>query len=308
MLGVYLFFVLSGLLMSRLLFVKQVDLPTFFARRISRVVPTFWVFVVAMVFYAMFFEKIAYRVPLSEAFLTLIFLRTYLPIGADIWADQWPIGHVWSLNVEEHSYIFLALVACLCRKSTRSVTTVLLLFSSSAVVLAINMFFISHPIVSGSPWYLRSEAASLALLTAAALYVGSPWMPILTFTIAVASCSTYAHRGLDRTVAPICLAYTVVYLDQVPDFVKKCLSIPMLRWFGARSFSLYLWQQPFYLAVTESKSDALLMGALAIATGAASFYTVENPMRLWMNSAWSRYLGKRDEARAGQTVGEKSPI
>jgi peptidoglycan/LPS O-acetylase OafA/YrhL len=41
--GVNLFFVLSGLLMSKLLFVKAVPIPTFYQRRISRILPAFFV-------------------------------------------------------------------------------------------------------------------------------------------------------------------------------------------------------------------------------------------------------------------------
>jgi peptidoglycan/LPS O-acetylase OafA/YrhL len=51
-LGVQLFFVLSGYLMGGLLFIKNVPLTDFFARRFSRVVPTFLLFILTMALYA----------------------------------------------------------------------------------------------------------------------------------------------------------------------------------------------------------------------------------------------------------------
>lgn len=300
LMGVNLFFVLSGLLMSRLLFMKRVDLPTFFARRVSRIVPTFWVFIIAMAIYGRYGQPLPYVVPPSEILFTLAFLRTYLPIDADIWLEKWAMGNVWSLNVEEHSYVFLALGALLCRKSRNPLAPLLFLTASVAAVLAVNIFYMANPPVSGSPWFVRSEAGSLSLLAAAALCVGrstldrlatlaiSPLMPILTFVVALACCSTYSHKGVDRVIAPFCLAYSVVYLDQVPCLLRRLISHPLLRWFGTRSFSLYLWQHPFYLLTTERDANPSMLVALAVGTGALSYRLLENPLRMSMNRAWDR--------------------
>jgi peptidoglycan/LPS O-acetylase OafA/YrhL len=103
-LGVALFFALSGYLMGELLFVKNVALPGFFKRRFSRVVPTFWLYVAVAFALATWFGAERYQVPGDELVSTLLFARTYLPASVSIWAEQWPIGHFWSLNVEEHSY------------------------------------------------------------------------------------------------------------------------------------------------------------------------------------------------------------
>ena len=40
-------------------------------------------------------------------------LRSYLPADLHMFASPYPIGHLWSLNVEEHSYIFLSLLTLL---------------------------------------------------------------------------------------------------------------------------------------------------------------------------------------------------
>ena len=46
----------------------------------------------------------------GNVFYTLAFLRTYLPTSPGLWTNGLPVAHLWSLNVEEHCYIFLSIV------------------------------------------------------------------------------------------------------------------------------------------------------------------------------------------------------
>src|SRR5450432_1881589 len=74
--GVTIFFVLSGLLMSELLFIRRVRLKDFFIRRFNRIVPLLWFFVACMVIYATLFQRPAtYHVSFAELIATLTFLR-----------------------------------------------------------------------------------------------------------------------------------------------------------------------------------------------------------------------------------------
>ena len=50
--GVDVFFVLSGMLMANILFVRRVALKTFYKRRISRVIPVFVVFISIVYFFS----------------------------------------------------------------------------------------------------------------------------------------------------------------------------------------------------------------------------------------------------------------
>jgi peptidoglycan/LPS O-acetylase OafA/YrhL len=91
------------------------------------------------------------------------------------------------------------------------------------------------------------------------------------------------------TLSPLCAAFSIVYLDRAPEIVRRLLANSVLCWFGRCSFSLYLWQQLFYtykLALGVHYL-AVWMGPLAIGVGAMSFYVVENPIRLFLNRAWT---------------------
>lgn len=298
--GVQLFFVLSGYLMSHLLFIKKVNLPDFFARRISRVIPTFFFFVFMMYLYAANFQSVPYSVSRIELISTLTFISAYFPSNINIFADSWPVGHLWSLNVEEHSYVFLAVIAFATRKAKSAWWVSVFLAASTACVWAIGIYYTIHPPLGSSPWGIRSECAALGLIAGAAIrlirqalpesraYAVPALLPVLTFLIAVAAYSTYAHKAVFCSVAPIFLAFTVNFLDVTPKLFTRAMSWTPLRWFGTCSFSLYLWQQPFYLAVRYYGLPKTSGVALALLIGTISFYALENPMRLKMNGYWSR--------------------
>jgi len=96
--GVDIFFVLSGLLMSKILFVKRVPLTTFYKRRISRIFPVFLI-------YLSIISLSSYIMELSSEhenyFYSLFFLRHYLPATPTMWNTGIPIGHLWSVSVQD---------------------------------------------------------------------------------------------------------------------------------------------------------------------------------------------------------------
>ena len=296
-LGVFLFFVLSGHLISRILFVEKQDLPTFLLRRFSRIIPAFWLFSAAMFLYAASFQDPVYRTPPGEIFSTLFFFRTYFPSDISIWAGKLPTGHFWSLNVEEHSYALLALGAFLLARRPGVARPLLFVAALTAVIAAINVYYVGHPPSGASPWFVRSEVASIALLFSACLtllrvwlrprWSGAVprWLPILSFC---AGLWIYFHAsGLDILASFALFALTVNHLDSLPEFVRKLLSIRLLRWFGKCSFSLYLWQQPFYMQAEKPGAQPMLLLAAALAAGMLSFYCFEDPVRRYLNRKWA---------------------
>lgn len=105
--GVDLFFVLSGLLMSRILFEERMPIGKFYRRRISRILPVFLLFVAVC---WIGWSDIPPGAPWQELVTTLTFTRTYFT-HPTIWHSILPDGNLWSLNVEEQCYIILATIA-----------------------------------------------------------------------------------------------------------------------------------------------------------------------------------------------------
>jgi len=297
-LGVALFFVLSGFLVSDLLFQRQTGIGTFFWRRATRILPTFWLYVGIMAACTAWFLPVRYSVPLDEMAATLSFLRTYFPEGQSIWSSDWPIGHLWSLNVEEHAYLVMGLVALLGRILHRPrVMSLAMLGCIGAMCLTIFLYSRTPP-DGASPWQLRSECAALGLFASA-------WMRTSRFNSthawirdghwAVAPLSLFggllcyapgapylAAPGL----APLLLAISINYLDCAPAAMLRFLSLPVLRWLGLCSFSLYMWQQPFYKAMAAYKLPPGVALALVLVVGFGMFHVCENPTRRFLNRMW----------------------
>ena len=105
-----LFFVLSGFLISGLLFGeykkhRTITLKRFFIRRGLKIYPAFYVFLIltAIISYVSLHETL----PLNPYLHEIFFVQNY---GHEFWGHAcahgvW--GHTWSLAVEEHFYIFL---------------------------------------------------------------------------------------------------------------------------------------------------------------------------------------------------------
>jgi peptidoglycan/LPS O-acetylase OafA/YrhL len=100
--GVDLFFVLSGFLVSGLLFKEYlsrgaIDLPRFLIRRALKIYPAFYVLILFSLLAGIVYGEHYTR---KQIIAELLFLQNYLD-------SMW--NHTWSLAVEEHFYIFIAL-------------------------------------------------------------------------------------------------------------------------------------------------------------------------------------------------------
>jgi peptidoglycan/LPS O-acetylase OafA/YrhL len=101
--GVDLFFVLSGFLVSSLLFREynrhgSVDIKRFLIRRGFKIYPAFWLF---LIFTLMMQQYLGEGKGARQVLGEILFLQNYL---GGVW------NHTWSLAVEEHFYIGLALL------------------------------------------------------------------------------------------------------------------------------------------------------------------------------------------------------
>jgi peptidoglycan/LPS O-acetylase OafA/YrhL len=113
--GVDLFFVLSGFLISGLLFREyqksgDLDIKRFLIRRGFKIYPAFWVLIAATCLAAAFYNVGFYRLGLLGE---LFFVQNYV---ASLWE------HTWTLAVEEHFYIGLSVLFLILLKYKKAVT------------------------------------------------------------------------------------------------------------------------------------------------------------------------------------------
>ena len=288
--GVDVFFVLSGMLMSGILFEKRMSLRDFYIRRFSRIYPAFLVFVLSMFAVGIVF---AIDFKWSELVASLFFLRTYLPADPGIWSSGLPTGHLWSLNVEEHAYLFLSAVT-LFLVDRKYIAVALLLVALGTVVLSFYYYFsLAEP--EFKLYLIRTESAVVFILFSAGYglltrkyNVELPSIvPFVCLLLALVCYANAAPDWLIFTACPVLLGVTVNHLKNLPALVSRLLTNPVIRYFGLWSYSIYLWQQFFYEYSWRIPGGKLVALALAILIGVASYYLLEQPARRWINTRWS---------------------
>jgi peptidoglycan/LPS O-acetylase OafA/YrhL len=287
-LGVDIFFCLSGLLMSNILFLRRVRLATFYKRRFSRIYPAFLVFVLTV--YVISWMQ-GSPSTFGELVSTLTFFRTYLPLRPEIWDSALPIGHLWSLNVEEHSYVFLSLLTLF--SFARGREWIVLTLSGVACMLVHGAYmrfpayaphWTGHGTENAAAPLLISAGYSLCCSRVAPHIRG--WMPLAALGSATVCYSDIAGAWSARLFGPFLLSFTANHLAQSPAWFRAALETRSLRLLGVWSFSIYLWQQPFFKDKECIPYGAPTALCLAILAGLASYYFLENPMRNWINKRW----------------------
>ncbi|WP_245472083.1 acyltransferase family protein [Rhizobium jaguaris] len=288
--GVDLFFVLSGRLMAEILFVKQMPLPMFFARRFARVYPTLFVFVLIT---GLAFHGTVGEYGLKVAAFALTFTLNYafvygLPFSL--------LDHIWSLCVEEHSYILLALIAFATRSRSKFITSGLILAAGLlALINGVVRLDMSEGVPSQVMW--RTDVAMAGIFISAALFIVlRPWRHRDSWTwiapCALASAVLARMFGLDAAAffgaKTILLAVAVIGIEYSAPWFRRNFEGNALRFFGLCSFSIYLWQEPFYKLMGLGVVPPVFLLILGITCGIASYYLIERPLRATLNAMFSR--------------------
>ena len=303
-LGVDAFFVLSGMLMSTILFEKRMNLKDFYIRRFSRIFPAFSLYVIVIFTLSLLARLLFDREELTfegkEFISTLTFFRTYIPLDPHIWATKIPIGHLWSLNVEEHAYVIMSIMTLFILRNTNAAYVLIALGLISIGIC----FYYFHNISAPTHFRIRTESAiSFVFLSAGYNLIKNKYnikvpsvLPIITLILAflcyfedpsVNTRSLWIPE-LSFSLAPILLAFTLNHITEAHIIIRGILEFKIIRLIGTWSFSIYLWQQPFYSyswAVPGGKPVAVV---LAILAGIVSFYIFENPIRTWINNRWTK--------------------
>jgi peptidoglycan/LPS O-acetylase OafA/YrhL len=256
--GVALFFVLSGFLMSKILFIDKVPLPIFYRRRISRIL-----------------------LPAAT------FTNNYFVVTGN-WTM--PVGHIWSLSVEEHAYVVLSLLALSCRARKTSGLGELGVIAGTAAAIAAAYWFAFGRNPPPGLW-LHTEVAAFGIMMSGFLLLAfrKHRFALPAFAVpllVVLGISAYWWRVVPPATLVIgCSAFALALnlLDRSPGLFRTLLECRLLRQFGVWSYSLYLWQQPFYMLAKREGLPAPLGLACTLAVGIGAFYLVENPARLWLN-------------------------
>jgi peptidoglycan/LPS O-acetylase OafA/YrhL len=313
-LGVDIFFVLSGFLITRLLLDERartgrVALGRFWSRRARRLLPAMAAVVAAACAWAWLVQDAAARRQTAgDALASLLYVANWRFIreSSSYFAplvEASPLRHLWSLSVEEQWYVVwpLVVVLVLRRGSPRVLAAVC---GAGAVTSAVWMAVLATGDLDRAYYGTGSRAQGLLLgsfLAAAALAwpglagrasgragTATGWLSLAGVALLVASVDAsdpWLYRG-GFLMASLASAGVVAWLalgSRSP--VHQVLGARGAVWLGKRSYALYLWHWPVVVALTPEVTGlagpplGALQATLAVVLAAASYRLVEVPVR-----------------------------
>jgi peptidoglycan/LPS O-acetylase OafA/YrhL len=297
-LGVDVFFVLSGFLISTLLLREKertgvVSLRGFYIRRFFRIIPVY-LFTVLLYFAAVHATHDQVKAAQFNAALPwlLSFLQEYRPA-----ASGNVLGHAWTLGIEEKFYIVWPLL--LVALYPFRVRPVLCL---GAIFIAI--LFFPHLYARSYDGLLIGALLAIALSTSGRLAIAKALASIPDAVLCVLLAGTYMLSGYSNKFVLLfsaAVAILVASLVLRDGLLRRLLEAPVLVFIGKRSYAMYLIHV-LVLDALEKILPAFLVGqgtvtvcvayGLTLAGASLMYVAVERPC-IAFGRRWSKKLAQQ---------------
>ncbi len=317
-LGVDLFFVLSGYLITSLLLAEwrradRVSLAAFWARRARRLLPALVVVLLGIAIYC-----VALAAPTElhrirfDTLATLGYVANWRSIAAhqsyfDLFTAPSPLQHTWSLAIEEQFYLvwpllFVGLAAWWKQRTPQAVLATAVILGGVSTLLMFGLYDATNPNRAYYGTDTRSFAlfAGIAIAAAVAIWghtqlqssrvllemagvVSLGVLALMWFTLDGKAPGLYRGGFTVAGVAAATVIASVTNPRRGP--VGWLLSFPPLCWLGLISYGLYLWHWPVDVVLNADRVGLTgwpLFGvrtAVAIVISVASYFLIEMPIR-----------------------------
>ena len=257
--GVELFFLLSGFLLTKLLLYEykqanSIQLYKYFIRRILRIWPLYFLYLLLIIFVSLFLTKYPLSVP--RLIGTIFFYDNILTAGQGF-NNNFATGHLWSISLEEQYYLLLPfLIPLLAKQSAKKMKLLIII---SFILLFILRYLIArkglgYPYLYVLPFSCDSFLAGIIL----GLGTYDVWIKKINSTLAFvigAGLFTLLYFLPPRTaIGPnLVIIYfvpaaafffifiSVVYADG--GLFNRVFTNKPIRYLGKISFGLYVFHQ-----------------------------------------------------------------
>jgi peptidoglycan/LPS O-acetylase OafA/YrhL len=316
LLGVGVFFVLSGYLITDLLVAAihkrgARSFGQFWVRRARRLLPALFVMLLVTVAWATLLDRSQLGTLRGDVLPAVFYYSNWWYIFHHVsyfaqYGPPSPLGHLWSLAIEEQFYLLwpFFLLAALHWVRDRKVLIIgcLVLAAASAVVMGV--LFV--PYADPTRVYDGTDTRAFELLIGAALAFGWPrskrFGPItpqartVLEATAVAALAgiivmywqtgqydPFVYRG-GMVLLSVLTAVLIAVCVHPGARVARALGVGPLRWIGERSYGIYLWSVPVIVLTTPQGAKQNLLRDILQVVGIIvaadlSWRFVEEPIR-----------------------------
>ena len=295
-LGVDVFFVLSGYLITTLLRQEhartgRIDVRRFYLRRCLRLIPALLLLLAAYVVLApLVWPKFTAAQHGRDALIAALFMADY---ARALWSVPTVLSHTWSLAVEQHFYLIWPLVLLLLNRmpggARAHAWTLLALYLAATLWRDWSILNASWDSV-----YFRFDTRLSGLVLGSFLAVvagpaaGRPPIKLLwaaPAVLAAALCCVFLSGG-----QPVALVLGVTLVEGAsalliliavsaqPTRLQRLLSHPVLVRMGVLSYGIYLWHHPLALLLRDVLPSPLTLALVLLVSwllAAISHQTVE---------------------------------
>ncbi len=288
--GVTVFFVISGFLITSLLLTEEqkngkIKLSAFYIKRAFRILP---VFILYTAFVLLMKDSQGYTITNNDLLHVLTFTANFDP------DNSWFLGHLWTLSVEEQFYLLWPVLLVFCRKYIKPILIILIAYGCIARV--IDFKFPAYKVVSLSPFFMYADAILLGALGGVinaenrdfSRHKIFQYYPLQLLAFGIITLFVYLSGygkmayialpfgGLFISVSIMFLIFA--YVNPTPNLLYKLLNSKILIHIGVLSYSIYVWQQYFFVGKELVWYRVWPLNILVIyVISLASYYLCEQP-------------------------------
>lgn len=329
LLGVGVFFVLSGYLITDILAAQwdrlgRIKFKEFWLRRARRLLPGLLVMIVLVVGWVSVFDPRQLVALRGDVLAAILYVSNWWYIFHHVpyflrYGNPAPLTHLWSLAVEEQFYLLWPLVLWLGLRYLPKRWHLVVLTLLAALASAALMAWLYHPGTDPSRVYYGTDTRAFSLLLGAALALVWPSRRLLPVVaprvrwsldlvgglglLAIAwmvwqtnQYETSLYRG-GMVLLALATVGVVAALAHPASRLSRVLGFKPLRWLGVRSYGIYLWHYPVIVLTTPAINTtgvnperAVAQVAASIGLAALSWRFVEEPIRHGvLRRAWHRW-------------------